>query len=1507
MNKKYISSVRQLTARPRSKRLREQGSTIVGGGSVHVSVEGGASSATDPNSHKHTNLDVLERISTDDQDYICLNQYVEDEETDGFSVKKERAKVGFADMAGALAEEAMKKLMEMLSNHFLYKDQPDTAAELITFLKGLFSKDDVIIGTDGYAEGLTGFGTKFGRDGSGEMSRLTLRHELRVPSLVFNQTEVNVGDKWRAPGGGVIEKVFPDVDENGNLLNTGTFLIKLEKGQIGAVFTNAICMGIFHDWQNDENNATEDSDDSRGNRTYAGFTTSYFTIIEISDYTDDEGVTYHRKLCRYQIRPVSERWSGQAHPYEQMNFVCYGIFSSDTEMLKKYGTSVYETRTYRRMLWNQNTWEISAANIAYQDGDLSNLNIHGMNMVGYSAYLNSVYFTGTIKQVKPDGTPVQTANDRGEWKQGTPYAFYDRVSWNGGLWLCINENGTNTEPKEGDSSWLCQVKPGTSIKPYGRWESKNVPYPANSIVTFADKVWISNKDTSEPPFGTYMDKDSNRLVYKDGNYVLVETLIQSEDWNLLLDAPQLTDGKDGESLQVRYSSDKSNWHAFFIEGDVWMQQRVGEGSIWSDPIRIAGEAGAAGADGTYYDYQFAVNSSLDVAPTTGWQDTPPAVGIGQYLWMRTRFVNPNTQEENPWSVVRIGGEKGRGVELVIEYYAVSSSNTEAPTTWVEGKMPEMTETLKYLWNYEKVIYNDTEEVATNPIVIGMYSKDGNGIKNVVETYGLTNNSEEKPLRWYSDMPIPTQEARYLWNKTVTEYTDGNHTEIVHIIAVHGETGDGIVNLGAWKNGMAVPVLGMVTMGGNSFIAKVATYNPPMWVYTDKDANRLAYKDGGYILTGELNEEEYDLLIQAPKDGRDGKGYEYIFAHTSENKQPSKPASVQVDDYIPSGWHDDAVGVSESLPYEWVCLRTKKDGVWSDYSTPSIWAKFGKDGSGINSVTVSYGKSNSASVMPTSWSSNIPSVDEGEYLWTREITDYTDPTMEDTVVFSYTHQGKTGQAGSSVSVKSIQYQAGSSSTSAPTGTWSNSVVQVTQGLFLWTKTTFSDGSVAYGVARQGEDGEGFTLMGNWHTGLAVPKLGVVRMGDNMWAANEATNNPPMWCWTDKDGNRLVFSETEYVLTGEINSAEYEWYGGKGEKGDKGDKGQDGVDGKVGADGKQGIQGCVVRDSEWVLGTQYRNDEALTSGTRYIDVVLVRNDSAATGWDAYKCKVTHTSSADKAPGNTTYWEEFGANVTTIFTSLIIAKNAKIRFLQGNQLLMQKDNGTITAGLSGSEDGDKTRIWAGSGTPDNAPFAVNEEGVTTSTKFRTARSGRRMEAVNGVISMFGSKSKNIEFGVNDEGLAVLRYYDNDGTLLYDLGPAGLKKADINGNRWVTTRLTYSGSSVNELFGSYWSKVKNPTYDTGADVYQFLSAFINNAYINPDADRKFYKIKTATEANYITDGWYVYTLADGAQKDTVDTIPTDMNTNNPSVSGTKTIYVSHAIRVEGGKIIESLNAYYN
>lgn len=166
-----------------------------------------------------------------------------------------------------------------------------------------------------------------------------------------------------------------------------------------------------------------------------------------------------------------------------------------------------------------------------------------------------------------------------------------------------------------------------------------------------------------------------------------------------------------------------------------------------------------------------------------------------------------------------------------------------------------------------------------------------------------------------------------------------------------------------------------------------------------------------------------------------------------------------------------------------------------------WSKVnaGTPGVGISSTTVSYGVSDSASVKPSddSWQLAIPVVADGKYLWTRTIIDYTDTSKPDTITYTYVKQGlkgEQGDAGSSVTISSIQYQEGQSATIPPTGTWSNSVVTAKDGYFLWTKTTFSDNKVAYGVAKQGNTGKGiksvteYYLASSLSTGITTSTSG-----------------------------------------------------------------------------------------------------------------------------------------------------------------------------------------------------------------------------------------------------------------------------------------------------------------------------------------------------------------------------------------------------------------------------------
>lgn len=266
---------------------------------------------------------------------------------------------------------------------------------------------------------------------------------------------------------------------------------------------------------------------------------------------------------------------------------------------------------------------------------------------------------------------------------------------------------------------------------------------------------------------------------------------------------------------------------------------------------------------------------------------------------------------------------------------------------------------------------------------------------------------------------------------------------------------------------------------------------------------------------------------------------------------------------------------------------------------------------------------------------------------------------------------------------------------------------------------SDGAWGTPIKIKGDKGDGYTQMGQFRTGMVVPKMGVVSMGGGSYVAKASTTNPPLWCWTDNAGNRFTFNDGGYCLTGEVNTAEYDVWAEKGEPGKDGTDGKDGEDGKDGKPGEQGIQGiqgCIIRSSEWASGVTYRNDEDLTSGTRYIDIVMVRNNSAVDGWDVYKCIKTHTSSSSITYTNTTYWTEL-SNVGPIYTSLIIAKNASLNFVQGNELLIKDSNNNVVAGLTGgsSKEAGTTpiRIWAGGKVPGNAPFRVDQNGNLVATK--------------------------------------------------------------------------------------------------------------------------------------------------------------------------------------------------
>ena len=217
-------------------------------------------------------------------------------------------------------------------------------------------------------------------------------------------------------------------------------------------------------------------------------------------------------------------------------------------------------------------------------------------------------------------------------------------------------------------------------------------------------------------------------------------------------------------------------------------------------------------------------------------------------------------------------------------------------------------------------------------------------------------------------------------------------------------------------------------------------------------------------------------------------------------------------------------------------------------------------------------------------------------------------------------------------------------------------------------------------------------------------------------------------------------------------------------------------------------------------------------------MVRNNAVATGWDVYRCKLTHEASSSITYENTSYWEKFGLNVGAIFTSLIIAKNAKIQFLQGNQLTIQKSDGTITAGLSGSDAGQKIRMWAGSNNPDIAPYRVDEYGETWQTKAHiqgeiTATSG---SIENVTVSNISSTSGR--FSVDDNGYLTAyymkSYYGTYNSITVNQGTFG--NIDVDGmvaiNVDISGKVTATSGSIDNVTVSSISS-KNGAFSIDAE----------------------------------------------------------------------------------------------
>lgn len=146
---------------------------------------------------------------------------------------------------------------------------------------------------------------------------------------------------------------------------------------------------------------------------------------------------------------------------------------------------------------------------------------------------------------------------------------------------------------------------------------------------------------------------------------------------------------------------------------------------------------------------------------------------------------------------------------------------------------------------------------------------------------------------------------------------------------------------------------------------------------------------------------------------------------------------------------------------------------------------------------------------------------------------------------------------------------------------------------------------------------------------------------------------------------------------------------------------------GIDDLRGIPGLIERTSEWAAGVEFHNDENLTGGIRYLDLVTV-TDNTTGKFELYQCRVTHTSTAANAPSdNSAEWLKLN-QMRPIYTPLIVAKNAVLRFSQTNRILITNSKDKVQGCFGGVEDeANGYPLWIGAITAADAKFRVKYGG--------------------------------------------------------------------------------------------------------------------------------------------------------------------------------------------------------
>ena len=517
-----------------------------------------------------------------------------------------------------------------------------------------------------------------------------------------------------------------------------------------------------------------------------------------------------------------------------------------------------------------------------------------------------------------------------------------------------------------------------------------------------------------------------------------------------------------------------------------------------------GEQGPQGSKGDTGDsgvgvskitnYYLAINSATGVTNTmTGWTTTIQNVSKDKkYLWNyeKVDYTNNTSTKTDPCIIGTYGdtGATGKGIQLITEYYATSTTKESLPTSW-STTVPTLTATNKYLWNYEKITYTDNSNVDTPKVIIGVYGDKGDtgaqgpkGDKGDIGPQGVQGPAGKDGKAYYtwikyadsstgsgmSNDPTGKSYIGLAHNKTTS--TESNTASDYTWSLIKGEKGDTGVQGPAGSNGKTTYT--WIKYSDNA--DGTGLYDTPksttkyIGIATNKTTATESTTKTDYTWSL-FKGDKGDTGSQGPKGDKGDTGPQGVQGPAGKDGKTYYTWIKYADSSTGSGMSNDPTGKSyigfaynKTTPTE---SNTASDYTWSlikgdkgdtgvqgpagkNGTTTYTWIKYSDnaDGTGLYDTPKSTTKYIGIATNKTTATESTTKTD---YTWSLFKGDKGDKGSQGPKGDTGS-KGDTGEKGQSLTSSSPQWYLSTSNTTQTGGSWKDTMPTVVSGKYMWTR-------------------------------------------------------------------------------------------------------------------------------------------------------------------------------------------------------------------------------------------------------------------------------------------------------------------------------------------------------------------------------------------------------------------------------------------------------------------------